>query len=100
MKLKYLQQNQLFELVGDSRKSKASLFLVFVVVVVAAARLELHSPRFKVISRVFGGIWKDTFNSSKFLHPWPLKGVVKPRQGKPSSVIKTRTRTELGPSLL
>ena len=32
-------------------------------------------------------------------HPWPLKGCVKPRQGKPSSVIKTRTRTELGPSL-
>ena len=32
-------------------------------------------------------------------HPWPLKGGVKPRQGKPSSVIKTRTRTELGPSL-
>ena len=31
--------------------------------------------------------------------PWPLKGGVKPRQGKPSSVIKTRTRTELGPSL-
>ena len=22
-------------------------------------------------------------------HPWPLKGGVKPRQGKPSSVIKT-----------
>ena len=32
-------------------------------------------------------------------HPWPLKGGVKPRQGKPSSVIKSRTRTELGPSL-
>ena len=32
-------------------------------------------------------------------HPWPLKGGVKPRRGKPSSVIKTRTRTELGPSL-
>ena len=32
-------------------------------------------------------------------HPWTLKGGVKPRQGKPSSVIKTRTRTELGPSL-
>ena len=32
-------------------------------------------------------------------HPWPLKGGVKPRQGKTSSVIKTRTRTELGPSL-
>ena len=32
-------------------------------------------------------------------HPWPLKGGVKPRQGKPSSVIKTRTRTDLGPSL-
>ena len=32
-------------------------------------------------------------------HPWTLKGDVKPRQGKPSSVIKTRTRTELGPSL-
>ena len=31
--------------------------------------------------------------------PWRLKGGVKPRQGKPSSVIKTRTRTELGPSL-
>ena len=31
--------------------------------------------------------------------PWTLKGGVKPRQGKPSSVIKTRTRTELGPSL-
>ena len=29
--------------------------------------------------------------------PWPLKGGVKPRQGKPGSVIKTRTRTELGP---
>ena len=53
MKLKYLQENQLFELVGGSRKSKASLFVVFVVVVVAAARLELRSPRFKVISRVF-----------------------------------------------
>ena len=32
-------------------------------------------------------------------HPWPLKGGIKPRQGKPSSVTKTRTRTELGPSL-
>ena len=32
-------------------------------------------------------------------HPWPLKGGVKPRQGKPSSVFKTQTRTELGPSL-
>ena len=32
-------------------------------------------------------------------HPWTLKGGVKPRQGKPSSVMKTRTRTELGPSL-
>ena len=32
-------------------------------------------------------------------HTWPLKGGVKLRQGKPSSVIKTRTRTELGPSL-
>ena len=31
--------------------------------------------------------------------PWPLKGGLQPRQGKPSSVIKTRTRTELGPSL-
>ena len=37
--------------------------------------------------------------------PWPLRGGVKPRQGKPSSVItlpyyiKTPTRTELGPSL-
>ena len=31
--------------------------------------------------------------------PWPLKGRVKPRQGKPSSVIKTRPRNELGPSL-
>ena len=29
----------------------------------------------------------------------PLKGGVKPRQGKPSSVIQTRSRTELGPSL-
>ena len=29
-------------------------------------------------------------------HPWPLKGGVKPRQGKPSSVIKSRL--ELGPS--
>ena len=33
-------------------------------------------------------------------HPWTLKGGVKPRQGKPNSVIKTRTRTELGPSLV
>ena len=32
-------------------------------------------------------------------HPWTLKGGVKPRQGKPSSVIKTGTNTELGPSL-
>ena len=32
-------------------------------------------------------------------HSWPLKGGVKPRQGKPSSVIRTQTRTELGPSL-
>ena len=32
-------------------------------------------------------------------HPWTLKGGVKPRQGKPSSGTKTRTRTELGPSL-
>ena len=32
-------------------------------------------------------------------HPWPLKGGAKHGQGKPSSVIKTRTRTELGPSL-
>ena len=31
-------------------------------------------------------------------HPWTLKRGVKPRQGKPNSVIKTRTRTELGPS--
>ena len=28
-------------------------------------------------------------------HPWTLKGGVKPRQGKPSSVIKTRTRSYL-----
>ena len=47
MELKYLQENQLFELVGDSRKSKASLFLVLVVVVVAAARLELRFPIFQ-----------------------------------------------------
>ena len=33
-----------------------------------------------------------------FAQPWTLKGGVKPRQGKPSSIIKTRTRTELGPS--
>ena len=32
-------------------------------------------------------------------HPWTLKGGVKTRQGKLSSVIKTRTRTELGPSV-
>ena len=32
-------------------------------------------------------------------HPWTLKGGVKPRQGKLSSVINTRTRTELGPTL-
>ena len=32
-------------------------------------------------------------------HPWPLKGGVKPRQGNPSSVIKTQTRTGLGPSV-
>ena len=32
-------------------------------------------------------------------HPWTLKSGVKPQQGKPSSVIKTYTRTELGPSL-
>ena len=32
-------------------------------------------------------------------HPYPLKGGVKPGQGKPSSVIKTQIRTELGPSL-
>ena len=32
-------------------------------------------------------------------HPWTLKGAVKLGQGKPSSVIKTRTRPELGPSL-
>ena len=31
--------------------------------------------------------------------PWPLKAGVKPQHGKPSLVIKTRTRTELGPSL-
>ena len=31
--------------------------------------------------------------------PWTLKGGVNPRRGKPGSVIKTRTRTELGPSL-
>ena len=47
MKLKYLQENQLFELVGDSRKSKASLFLVFVVVVVAEGCLELRFPIFQ-----------------------------------------------------
>ena len=33
-------------------------------------------------------------------HPWTLKNGVKARQGKPSSVFKTRTRTELGPSLV
>ena len=32
-------------------------------------------------------------------HPWTLKGGVKPRHAKPGSVIKTRNRTELGPSL-
>ena len=32
-------------------------------------------------------------------HPWTLKGGVKPAWGKPSSVIKTQTRTELGPNL-
>ena len=26
-------------------------------------------------------------------HPWPLTGGLKPQQGKPSSVITTRTRT-------
>ena len=31
--------------------------------------------------------------------PWPLKGGVKPRQGKPSSVIKTQTRTKVDPRL-
>ena len=36
---------------------------------------------------------------TRVAHPWPLKGGVKPRQGKPSSVIKTRTSTELGPSV-
>ena len=53
MKLKCLQENQLFELVGDSRKSKASLFLVFVVVVVAAARLELRFPIFQSNFKTF-----------------------------------------------
>ena len=36
---------------------------------------------------------------TRVAQPWPLKGGVKPRQGKPSSVIKTQTRTELGPNL-
>ena len=36
---------------------------------------------------------------TRVAQPWPLKGGVKPRQGKPSSVIKTPTRTALGPSL-
>ena len=67
MKLKYLRENQLVEHVGGSRKSKVSLFLVFVPVVIAAARLELRFPIFKVISRLFEGIWKYTFISSKFL---------------------------------
>ena len=53
MKLKYLQENQLFELVGDSRKSKASLFLVFVIVVVAAALLELRFPIFQSNFKIF-----------------------------------------------
>ena len=32
-------------------------------------------------------------------HPWTPKGGVKPLEGKPRSVIKTRTMTELGPGL-
>ena len=32
-------------------------------------------------------------------HPLTLKGGVKPRRGKPTSVIKTRTRTQLCPSV-
>ena len=31
-------------------------------------------------------------------HPWPLKGGVKPRQGKPSSVTKTRTQQQAAAS--
>ena len=56
MKLKYHQENQLFELVGGSSKSKASTFVVLVVVVVvAAACLELRSPNFQ---SNFKGFWR------------------------------------------
>ena len=65
MKLKYLQKNYTFELVRGPCKSKASSFILVVVVVVASARLSCGLPFFKVVSRIFGGIWKYTFNSSK-----------------------------------
>ena len=55
MKLKYLQENQIFELVEGSRKSKASTFDVLVVVVLAAARFELRSPSFQ---SNFKGFWR------------------------------------------
>ena len=63
-------------------------------------------------------LWLLLLLPKDIAHPWTLKGGVKPRQGKPSSVTKTRTqlgassrldygagimksrtRTELGPSL-
>ena len=47
MNLKNLQENQTFELVGGSRKFKALIFVVLVVVVVAAVRLELRSRSFQ-----------------------------------------------------
>ena len=70
MKLKYLQENELFELVGDSRKFKASTFDVLVVDVVAAGRLELRSPsfqsNFKTFLRVFGSIPSTLQSFSNF----------------------------------
>ena len=33
-------------------------------------------------------------------HPWTLKDGAKTRQGKPSSVIKGQTRTDLGRSVM
>ena len=55
MKGKYLQENDTFQLVGGSSKSKASTYDVLVVVVVAAARSELRSPNFQSNFKGFSG---------------------------------------------
>ena len=89
MKLKYLQENQLFKLVGGSWKSKASTFEVLVVVVVATARLELRSPSFQSnFKTFFERNWKYTFNLQSFSN-------VSLNSSKELTIMEQRTLAQL-----